>query len=225
MKKEKIYPDSGVELSPFILKNYDKVMNIGSFGLYKGFIHKAIRQMEIQPDDAILDMGCGTGRNAELMLDYLSEKGSVTGIDLSEIMGVQFNERFKNDKRATFIQSRIDQEFDLNKKFDKVFISFVIHGFPHEIRQTVIRNARNHLKPDGAFIILDFGEFKLDEIPAFHRFIFKTIECKYAFDYVERDWKEILKTFGFSDFKEEHYFKKYVRLLKAKIPRPEGRGN
>ena len=215
MKREKIYPDSGVELSPFILKNYDKVMNMASFGLYQGFIHKAIRQMDIQPDDAILDMGCGTGRNAEHMLDYLGEKGTITGMDISEIMGEQFNERFKNDKRATFIQSRIDQEFDLNKKFDKVFISFVIHGFPHEVRKTVIENARNHLKPGGKFIILDFGEFKMDEMPAFHRFIFKTIECKYAFDYVERDWKEILKSFGFDGFEEDLYFKNYARLLKA----------
>ncbi len=225
MKREKIYPDSGVELSPFVLKNYDKVINTASFGLYKGFIHKAIRHMEIRPDDDILDLGCGTGRNAELMLAYLNEKGSVTGMDLSEIMGDQFNERFKDDKRATFIQSRIDEEFDLNKKFDKVFISFVIHGFPHEVRKTVIENARNHLKPGGAFIILDFGEFKLNEIPAFHRFVFKTIECKYAFDYVERDWKEILKTFGFDDFNEDFYFKKYVRLLKANIPGPKKPGN
>ncbi len=215
MKREKIYPDSGVELSPSILKNYDRVMNIASFGLYKGFIQKAIHQMDIRPADAILDLGCGTGRNAGLMLNYLSENGSVTGMDVSEIMGEQFNDRLKDDKRATFILNRVDQPFDLKKKFDKVFISFVIHGFPQEVRKTVIENARNHLKPGGKFIILDFGEFKLNEIPAFHRFIFKTVECKYAFDYVERDWKEILKSFGFDRFEENLYFKKYARLLKA----------
>jgi len=34
LKTDKIYPDSGVELSPFSAKNYDKVMNIASLGLY-----------------------------------------------------------------------------------------------------------------------------------------------------------------------------------------------
>jgi len=34
----KLYPDSGVELDPFTARNYDKVMNIGSFGMYRGFI-------------------------------------------------------------------------------------------------------------------------------------------------------------------------------------------
>jgi len=212
---KKIYPDSGVELSPFTLKNYDWIINTASFGLYRGFIRKAIRSMDIQPDDDILDLGCGTGRNSALMLDYLSNKGTVTGMDVSDIMGEQFRNKFKNDKRATFILRRIDQPFDLNKKFDKIFISFVIHGFPHEVRQTVIKNVLGHLKPGGIFFILDFGEFKLAEIPSHHRFIFKKIECKYAFDYVERNWKEILKTFGFDQFEENLYFKKYARLLKA----------
>ncbi|GET28530.1 hypothetical protein [Prolixibacter sp. SD074] len=45
---EKIYPDSGVELKEFVAKNYDKIMNTMSFGLYRGFIKKAIKQMDIQ---------------------------------------------------------------------------------------------------------------------------------------------------------------------------------
>jgi hypothetical protein len=47
---EKIYPDSGLELKGFTARNYDKVMNIGTTGLYKGFIEKAIHDMNIQPD-------------------------------------------------------------------------------------------------------------------------------------------------------------------------------
>jgi demethylmenaquinone methyltransferase/2-methoxy-6-polyprenyl-1,4-benzoquinol methylase len=53
------------------------------------------------------------------------------------------------------------------------------------------------------------------KMPALHRFIFKKIECKYAFDYIERDWKTILKEAGFNHFEEYLYFKNYVRLLKA----------
>ena len=212
---EKIYPDSGVELVPFTAKHYDKIMNAVSFGAYRRFIKKAVKDMDIQAGDTILDLGCGTGRNAVLMASCLSEEGRITGMDVSEIMEKQFMEKFSGDTRAGFIRQRADISFELSQQFDKILISFVIHGFPHEVRKTVIGNAYNHLKPGGAFIILDFGEFKLKEIPAFHRFVFKTIECKYAFDYVERDWKDILKTFGFDDFKEDLYFKKYVRLLKA----------
>jgi len=211
----KIYPDSGVELNEFVAKNYDKLMNAESFGLYSGFIKKTIKQMDIQPGNSILDMGCGTGRNASLMAKYIGETGHITGLDISELMENQFLKKFRGQANISFAKQRIDQLFDLNKQFDIVFISFVIHGFPHEIRNTVIQNALTHLKPGGSFYILDYAEFDMAKIPALHRFIFKKMECKYAFDYIEHDWKAILKEAGFDHFKEYFYIKKYVRLLKA----------
>jgi ubiquinone/menaquinone biosynthesis C-methylase UbiE len=211
----KLYPESGVELTPFTARNYDKVMNIGSLGMYRSFIRQAIKEMDIAPADHILDMGCGTGRNAELMMSYLNESGRITGLDISEDMEKQFRSRFQNEPRAEFINRRIDQPLGLDQTYDKVFISFVIHGFPHDVRDAVIKNAFEHLKPGGSFIILDFAEFDMDKMPAFHRFVFKKIECIYAFDFIKRDWKEILKGYGFGNFSEHLHLKKYVRLLKA----------
>jgi demethylmenaquinone methyltransferase/2-methoxy-6-polyprenyl-1,4-benzoquinol methylase len=212
---KKIYPDSGVELTEFTAKHYDKLMNTASFGLYQRFIRKAVKAIGVKPGDQILDLGCGTGRNAALMAKNLSEQGSITGLDVSEIMEKQFNEKFSGDSRFRFIRQRIDIPFDLGQQFDKVLISFVIHGFPHEVRKTVINNVVKHLKPGGTFFILDFAEFDMAKMPALHRFVFKTIECKYAFDFIERDWKEILGEYGFGDFTETFYMMKYVRLLQA----------
>ena len=212
----KIYPDSGVELTPFSAKHYDGLMNTVSFGLYKRFINRAIKDMDVQPNDSILDLGCGTGRNAGLMASSLSDKGSITGLDVSEVMEKQFNKKFSDDKRVRFIRQRADIPFELGQQFDKILISFVIHGFPHEVRKTVIQNVFNHLKPGGTFFILDFSEFDMDEMPALHRYIFKTVECKYAFDFIEKDWKQILAENGFSNFMETFYMKKYVRLLSSK---------
>jgi ubiquinone/menaquinone biosynthesis C-methylase UbiE len=211
----KIYPDSGVELNPFTAKNYDKVMNVGSLGMYRSFIKKVIRDMEIHTDDQILDLGCGTGRNANLMRKYLNDNGHITGLDISEHMEKQFRQKFNDDKRIEFINRRIDQPLNLQKSYDKAFISFVIHGFPHAVRDAVIKNAFDHLKPGGSFFILDYGEFDMDKMPWLHRFIFERFECKYAFDYIKRDWKEILKGYGFKSFNEHFYLKKYIRLLKA----------
>jgi len=214
----KLYPDSGVELNPFIARNYDKVMNVGSIGLYRSFIKKVIRDMNIGPDDEILDLGCGTGRNASLMRKYLSDKGHITGLDISEQMEKQFLHRFDGDRQVGFINRRIDQPFNLDKTYDIVFISFVIHGFPHEVRDAVIKNALGHLKREGIFYILDFGEFDMHKMPWFDRFIFEKIECRYAFDFIKRDWKEILHGYGFGNFAEHFYLRKYVRLLKAVKP-------
>ncbi|MFC2080339.1 class I SAM-dependent methyltransferase [Bacteroidota bacterium] len=209
----KIYPESKIELTPVILKHYDRIMNSISFGKYHKFIVQAVEDMDINEDDHILDLGCGSGKNATLMSDYLNEKGRITGVDLSPIMERQFLAKHKEDKRISFSKQRIDIPFDLEKLYDKVVISFVIHGFPHEVRQEILRNAYKHLKPNGKLIILDFSEFKLSEMPWHHRFVFKKVECVYAFDYIERDWRNILFEFGFIDFKEKLYFRKYARLL------------
>ena len=210
-----IYPESGVELTPFIAKHYDKVMNIGSFGMYNRFIVNAVKDIDIKPTDSILDLGCGTGRNAALMLKYLGGEGNITGVDLSSEMQKQFEKHFAGDKRVVFQQRRIDIPFDLNQAFDIVFISFVIHGFPHEIRSAIIENAKKHLKPGGKFVILDFAEFDMDKMPALHRFIFTKVECPYAFDFIKKDWKQILNGLGLETKSEKLYFKKYVRLLTA----------
>lgn len=212
---EKIYPDSKVELSKFTAINYDKLINIASFGMYKGFIKKAIKDLNVQTDNKIIDMGCGTGRNILLMNKYAGKGSLLTGLDISEYMEKQFINNTITYPNINFINKRIDQPFELDQKFDKVFISFVIHGFPHEIRKIIIKNAYNNLKPGGTFNILDFAEFDMNKMPFHHRFIFKKIECKYAFDFIERDWKSILKGYGFNEFIESYYFKKYVRLLKA----------
>jgi len=213
--RRKLYPDSHVELKEFTAKNYDTVINIGTLGLYTGFIRKVISQMDIQPGDYILDLGCGTGKNAKLMSGYLNDKGHITGLDILDHMEKQFHYKFKRDKRGEFIKQRIDMQFNLQQTYDRIFISFVIHGFPHEIRKIVIQNAINHIKPGGKLFILDFAEFNMDKMPWLHRFIFKKIECKYAFDFIKRNWKKILNRYGFDHFTEHFYLKKYIRLLGA----------
>lgn len=212
---KRIHAESKVELSPLVAKHYDTIMNSITFGKYNRFIHSAIKDLNVQSDDHILDLGCGTGKNAALMAKSLGEKGRITGIDVSPVMGKQFMEKHGEDSRFEFKQERIDVPFKLEKKYDKVLISFVIHGLPHEYRENLIQNAYDHLKPGGKLLILDFAEFNMDEMPSHHRFIFKAVECKYAFDYIERDWKSILSGFGFSDFEEKKYMKKYTRLLTA----------
>ena len=211
----KFYPESKVEIQGFVAKFYDSLLNYASFGKYTSFIKKAINLMEIKPDDKILDFGAGTGRNSLLMQKYLSKKGEILGLEISELMIAQFYNKTKKIKNIEIKNQRIDQPFVLEKKYDKVFISFVFHGFPFEIQKNIISNAFNALKEGGEFIILDFNEFVINETPLYFRIPFQIIECKYAFEYVERDWKKILTEFGFNEFKERFFLRNHLRLLKA----------
>ncbi|NQT65158.1 MAG: class I SAM-dependent methyltransferase [FCB group bacterium] len=212
----KLYPESKVEIQGFTAKFYDNMLNIVTLGGYNIFIKKAIDSMNINQNDKILDFGAGTGRNALLMNKHLSEKGEILGLEISELMIEQFKNKTEKFQNINIINQRIDQPFELGKKYDKVFISFVFHGFPFDIQKNIIQNAYSVLKENGEFIILDFNEFVTDKIPLYFRIPFKIIECKYAFEYVERDWEQILSEFGFNNFQEKLFLGKHIRLLKAK---------
>jgi demethylmenaquinone methyltransferase/2-methoxy-6-polyprenyl-1,4-benzoquinol methylase len=45
-----------------------------------------VKEMNIQPQDKIMDLGCGSGRNICLMTKYLSDQGKVLGLDIGSEM-------------------------------------------------------------------------------------------------------------------------------------------
>jgi demethylmenaquinone methyltransferase/2-methoxy-6-polyprenyl-1,4-benzoquinol methylase len=220
------YPESKVEISKSTAKYYDILMDIITFGAYSSFIQKAIRLINIKSNDRIIDLGTGTGRNACLMMNYLSAKGELIGLDISSEMVAQFERRCASFINAKIINQRIDKPLPYKDEFDKVFISFVLHGFPQDVRKQIIRNAFKALKKNGEFFILDYNEFSVKEIPFYLKIPFKLIECPfkliecpYAFDFVEKNWQKILAGEGFSHFEKYLFFCGYVRLLKGiKLP-------
>jgi len=209
------YPESKVEVSGFTARYYDILMDVITLGAYSSFIQKAIQLMEIKPDDRIIDLGSGTGRNACLMMKYLSSKGELIGHDISSEMIAQFKRKCAGLANAKIINQRIDTPLPYENEFDKAFISFVLHGFPQENRKQIIRNVFKALKKHGEFFILDYNEFLLKETPFYLKIPFKLIECPYAFDFIEKDWQKILAEEGFSHFEKHLFFGGYIRLLKA----------
>jgi ubiquinone/menaquinone biosynthesis C-methylase UbiE len=213
---DRYYPESKVEIQGFTARHYDAILNAATMGRYSYFIKKAVESMKIKPQDRILDLGAGSGRNACLMLRYLSTEGGLTGVDISREMTTQFKKKCAGYPNVKIIQGRIDQELPLREKFDKVFISFVFHGFPQTVQEKILKNVSALLKNNGSFFILDYNEFSFERSPLHVRFIFKAVECPYAFDFIRKDWKRILAGYNLGDFEESFFFGNYVRLLKAR---------
>jgi len=140
------YKRSKVEINGFTAKYYDILMDIITFGIYSSLMQKAVRLMGIKSEDRIIDLGAGTGRNACLMMKYLSTKGELIGLDISNEMIVQFKSKCAGLANVKIINQRIDKALPYEDEFDKAFISFVLHGFPQEIRIRIIRNASKVLK-------------------------------------------------------------------------------
>lgn len=210
------YPKSKVEISGFMARYYDNLLDLATLGRYSPFIKKAIELMKIQPEDRILDLGAGTGRNACLMAKYLSGRGELIGVDISPEMTSQFKRKCANYSNVKIICSRIDSSLPFKGKFDKILTSFVLHGFPQNVRESIIKNVFKMLRSNGSFFILDYNEFVYSEMPLYLKIPFKSVECPYAFDFIERNWEQILADYNFNYFEHFLFFKDYVRLLKAR---------
>ena len=207
--------DSKVEVTGFEARYYDLLMNTITGGTYPFFIRNAIREMQIQQGDNILVFGAGTGRNMDLMDKYLSGKGRIIGLDVGPEMLEQAQRRFADHPYITIEKQRIEETLPYQGEFDKVFISFVLHGFIQEDRLKIIANAQSALRPGGEFIILDYNEFDLKQSPWPVRFVFK-MECPLATDFIGRDLQAVLRGQGFDEFRVCSHYLGYVRLLAAR---------
>ena len=207
--------DSKVEVTGFEARYYDLLMNTITGGTYPFFIRNAIREMQIQQGDNILVFGAGTGRNMDLMDKYLSGKGRIIGLDVGPEMLEQAQRRFADHPYITIEKQRIEEPLPYEGEFDKVFISFVLHGFIQEDRLKIIANAQSALRPGGEFIILDYNEFDLKQSPWPVRFVFK-MECPLATDFIGRDLQAVLRGQGFDEFRVCSHYLGYVRLLAAR---------
>jgi len=210
------YPGSRIEVRGWEARYYDLLMNIITFWRFPSFIKEVISSMKIHPKDKIVDFGCGTGRNDLLMLEYLSPQGELVGLDISEEMIAQFRSRCTSHPNARVLRMRIDEPLPFEEEFDKVFVSFVLHGFPQQIREIIVINAHRALKPHGELFLLDYNEFSLRDAPPYLRLPFKHLECSYATDFITHNWHALLAQKGFDDFNQHLFLKGYVRLLRAR---------
>ena len=207
--------DSKVEVTGLEARHYDFFMNLITGGTYPLFIRRAIRDMQIQPGNNILVFGAGTGRNLSLMDRDLSGKGRIVGLDIGPEMLEQAQRRFADHPYIAVENRRIEEPIPYENDFDKVFISFLLHGLIQEDRLKVIANAHRALRPGGEFIILDYNEFDLKQSPWPVRVAFK-VECPLATDFVGRDLQAILREQGFDEFRVHPHYLGYVRLLAAR---------
>ncbi|MFQ6100943.1 MAG: molybdopterin-guanine dinucleotide biosynthesis protein MobB [Anaerolineae bacterium] len=89
---------------------------------------------------------------------------------------------------------------------DRVFISFVLHGFVQEDRLRIVGNAYQALRPGGRFLILDYDEFDPERAFWPVGVAFQRLECPLATDFVRRDWRAVLREQGFGDFRAHNYY-------------------
>jgi len=194
---------------------YDLLINVISLGYYSYLIRRVVEKMDIQPGQSILDLGSGTGRNGCLMAKKVGSKGKVLGLDISKKMLSLSRKRCRPYPNVSFTEERIEAPLAYQDEFDRVFISFVLHGFEDHQKIKIISNAYQALKPGGVFCIFDYNEFDLGRLWFPLRQAFIRGECQLALEFLKLDLKEMLSSQGFNGFEEGLFLRGHLRLLKA----------
>ena len=142
------------------LKNWDNKTWLSSKKYIKSFNNFLLKQIRLNRDSQILDIGCGRGKILGFLYSKLRLKNKPIGIDI---------ETHKDrDKRINF--KKIDAIRYLNnnnKKFDLILIKQTIHFLNFREIKKLISICKTKLKKEGKILIFSLETSK-NEIPTFY---------------------------------------------------------
>jgi ubiquinone/menaquinone biosynthesis C-methylase UbiE len=121
----------------------------------------------LQPGEAVLDVGCGTGTQALVAKEIVGEAGRVCGIEPSSEM-VTYARR-KAVRRGLLVDIRpgvIEHLEYPDKSFDVVLCIIVLHHMPDEAKLQGIKEMARVLKSGGRLLVVDSN---LQLLPSFER--------------------------------------------------------
>jgi tRNA (cmo5U34)-methyltransferase len=103
----------------------------------------------------ILDLGCSKGGAIAKLIEVLDESYKFRGIEISEPMRLEAQERFKDSKSRVEIID-MDLRVDFPKDPASVVLSVLTLQFiPIEYRQKIVKQVYDCLIPGGAFILVE----------------------------------------------------------------------
>jgi len=137
---------------------------------------RLLAEMDVQPGQNVLEIGCGTGRNL-MILARRYPKTNFFGLDASVAMLETAAAKIaKNNIHNIILKTALadsfnyNENFRLDKPFDAVFFSYSISMIP-PWRES-IENALKNLKSDGTLYIVDFYDQR--DLPKFFQKMLKS---------------------------------------------------
>ena len=121
---------------------------------------------------SVLDLGCGDGRLAALVLDARPSITRAVAIDRSPPMLERAAERFGLDDRVRVIRWDLNDSIRAFGTFDLVVSGFAIHHLEDERKQRLFAEVARQLEPGGWFFNLEVTK---SSTPALHQHFLEAI--------------------------------------------------
>ena len=141
------------------LKNWDNKTWLSSKKYINSFNKFILRQIKLNKESKILDIGCGRGKILANLSNKLRLSNKPIGIDIEN----------HKDKSTKMIFKKIDAFSFISKtklSFDLILIKQTIHLMEKRQAAKLLSICKNKLNPNGKIIILSLDPNK-NEIPTF----------------------------------------------------------
>lgn len=120
----------------------------------KSFKSALVTQVALQPGQAALDLGCGSG-TLTLALKEACPGAAVLGVDADERI-LQVAEAKKGSTQVEYRKALVQDLDSAIGRFDHVVTSLFFHHLPVPVRDSVLVKIQDHLKEFGQLHIADW---------------------------------------------------------------------
>jgi ubiquinone/menaquinone biosynthesis C-methylase UbiE len=134
---------------------YDGALELVGFGA--AFKRHVAVLLEVQPHEAVLDLGCGTGTLLAALVDSRPE-GTYTGVDPDPaVLAIARRRLASRTARLQLAQAYAQELPFADRAFDAVVSTLVFHHLPDEVKRQTLVEVRRTLRPEGRFLLVDLG--------------------------------------------------------------------
>ena len=121
---------------------------------------RAVMHLKLRPDSQVLEIGCGTGLNFRYILDELRpDAGKLTGLDFSADMLARAQRRVATSGWSNVELVQADAgALALPERYHAILFAYSLTMIPDWA--AALERARDHLRPGGRLVVLDFGRFQ-----------------------------------------------------------------
>jgi ubiquinone/menaquinone biosynthesis C-methylase UbiE len=115
---------------------------------------RAVRALRLRPGDTVVEIACGTGLNFPLIQQEIGPKGRIVGVDLTDAMLAQAQQRTEaNDWSNVSLVQADAGEFDYPTGVDAILATYP-HALLPESRRVIAHGAAA-LAAGGRWVVLD----------------------------------------------------------------------